>query len=399
MKRSEQLKIKRTERIERMQAILDGAKEGENTRALNDTEKTEYDTIKREVIDLDTQITEAEFVEARSSQEPQLSNSRSFNIGGKADKTYNVSKAIRQFADGGASKLDGLEAEQHQELSRGVKSNGLLIPYNQRAVADTTTNAANIDVVIAPGISIIGKEPLFQSMGCTIMPGLQGSFKLAKKAADVAGEYAEKAKITAKPGVPTYVTMSPSRIGVTETWDKELLVQENPQVHAAMIADMVKGVDRKITAKTYAVALAAAGEVAAGALTVAGFNALMAAVDTDGAFAMTRASFFDAKAVKVDDGSGKFLTALTGKNGIGLTYDGANAFYSTLFDDGAAKKYALYGAWAEIFIGMWGALEMLFDPFTLQEEGQIRTTVNKLTNIVCRNDGAFKKSPDLDAAT
>lgn len=396
MKRSEELKIQRTQKIADMQAIIDGAKEGEVARSLNTEETTRYDALKREVTELDTQIEQAEFVEARSTQEPQK---RSFNIGGKADKTYNVSKAIRQFSDGGASKLDGLEAEQHQELSRGVKSNGLLIPYHQRAVADTTTNAANIDLSIAPGISIIGKEPLYQAMGCTIMQGLQGSFKLAKKAADVAGEFAEKAAITTKPAVPTYVTMTPSRIGMTETWDKELLVQENPLVHAAMIADMVKGVDRKITAKTYATALLAATEVPGVALTVAGFNALMAAVDTDGAFAMDRASFFAAKAVPVDEGSGKFLTALTGKNGIGVTYDGAGAFYSTLFDDGAAKQYILYGAWSEIFIGMWGALEMLFDPYTLQEEGQVRTTVNKLTNIVCRNDAAFKRSPDLDATT
>jgi len=393
---AEELKIKREEKKARMREILDARKENGILRAATPEETTEYDTLKREVSTLNADIKEAE--EAQS--EPQeRTQTRSVNIIGKADKTYNVSKAIREFSDGGSSKLSGLEAEQHQELSRGMKSNGLLIPYHQRAVADTTTNAANIDLLIAPGISIIGKEPLYQLMGCTIMPGLQGSFKLATKAPDVAGEYAEKAAITAKPAVPTYVTMSPSRIGITETWDKELLAQENPQVHAAMISDMIKGVDRKITAKAYAIALAAATEVTAGALTVAGFNALMAAVDTDGAFAMDRASFFAAKAIAVDEGSGKFLTSLTGKNGVGVTYDGANAFYSTLFDDGAAKQYALYGAWAEIFIGQWGALEMLFDPFTLQEEGQVRTTVNKLTNIVCRNPAAFKRSPDLDSAT
>lgn len=395
MKLSEELKIKRAEKIARQQEILNARKAEGVLRAATTEEATEYSRLDAEVDTLDKDIEAAEKVEARSTEEPQK---RYLSIGGQA-KPYNVSKAIREFADGGNSKLSGLEAEQHQELSRGVKSNGLLIPYHQRAVADTTTNAANIDLLIAPGLSIIGKEPLYQSMGCTIMPGLQGSFKLATKAADVAGEFAEKAAITTKPAVPTYVTMSPSRIGMTETWDKELLVQENPAVHAAMIADMVKGVDRKMTAKAYAVALAAASEVADGALTVAGFNALMAAVDTDGAFAMDRASFFAAKAVAVDQGSGKFLTALTGKNGIGLTYDGANAFYSTLFDDGAAKQYVLYGAWAEIFIGQWGALEMLFDPYTLQEEGQVRTTVNKLTNIVCRNSAAFKKSPDLDSAT
>lgn len=393
MKRSEELKIKRTEKVTRMQAILDAASAA-SSRALTTEENTEFNTLKSEVTGLDQEVVDAEFVESRSLETP---TKRSMNIGGQA-KPYNVSKAIREFARGGSEKLTGIEAEQHQELSRGVQTSGLLVPYHQRAVADTTTNAATIDLLIAPGISIIGKEPLYQSMGCTIMPGLQGSFKLGKKTADVAGKFAEKAAITTKPAVPTYVTMTPSRYGITETWDKELLAQENPQVHAAILNDMVKGVDRKMTAEVYAIALAAATEVAAGALTMAGFNALMAAVDIDGAFAMTRASFFAAKGVAVDQGSGKFLTALTGKNGIGLTHDGANAFYSTLFADGANQQYAIYGAFSEIFIGLWGALELLFDPYTLQEEGQIRTTVNKLAGIVCRDAGAFVKSPDLDAA-
>lgn len=393
MKLSEELKIKRAEKAARMQEILNARKENGILRAATTEETTEYTALKAGIDTLDTDIADSEAVELRSIP----TETKKVPFIHRETKPYNISKAIREFSDGGASKLSGIEAEQHQELSRGMKSNGLLIPYHQRAVADTTTNAANIDLLIAPGISIIGKEPLYQSMGCTIMPGLQGSFKLAKKAPDVAEEYAEKATITKKPAVPTYVTMSPSRIGITETWDKELLAQENPQVHAAMIADMIKGVDRKITAKVYAVALAAASEVAAGALTMAGFNALMGAVDLDGAFAMDRASFFTAKGVQIDAGSGKFLSTLTGKNGIGVTHDGANVFYSTLFDDGAAKQYAIYGAWSEIFIGLWGALEMLFDPYTLQEEGQVRTTVNKLTNIVCRNDAAFVKSPDLDA--
>lgn len=394
MKLSEELKIKLAEKAARMQSILNARKENGILRAATTEETTEYDGLKASVTTLDTDIAEAETVEARTLETPAK---RSVTIVKEA-KPYNVSKAIREFASGGAHKLTGIEAEQHQELSRGISSNGLLVPYHQRAVADTTTNAAGIDLLIAPGISIVGKEPLYQSMGCTILPGLQGSFKLGKKTADVAAKYAEKAAITGKPTVPTFVTMSPERYGITETWDKELLAQENPAVHAAIMNDMVKSIDRKLTAEVYVVALAAATEVASGALTMAGFNDLMAAVDVDGAFAMTRASFFTAKGVAIDSGSGKFLTTLTGKNGIGLTHDGANAFYSTLFADGVNAKYAIYGAFSEIFIGMWGGLELLLDPYTLQESGQIRTTVNKLADVICRNSGVFVKSPDLDAA-
>jgi len=396
MKLSEELKIKRAEKVAEMQAILDARKTDGVLRAATTEEATKYDGLKAEVARMDTDIKDAEELEARGIEEPQK---RSFNIGGQA-KQYNVSKAIREFTKGGESALTGIEAEQHQELSRGVSSSGLLIPFHQRA-ANTTTNATNIETPLAPqlGISILGKEPLFQAMGCTVLPGLQGSFQLAKKAADVAGKYAEEAAITGTPSIPTYVTMAPSRYGITETWSKELLAQENPTVHAAILADMVKSVDRKLTAQVYATALTAATEVAAGALTPAGLDALMAAIEVDGAFAMDRGSFFALKAVKLDAGSGKFLAAMTANNGIGLTHDGANVYYSTLFADGTNQQYIIYGAWSEIFIGMYGGLELLIDPYSLQEKGQIRTTVNKLAGIVCRDSGAFVKTPDLDSAT
>jgi len=398
MKRSEQLKIKRTEKIERMQAILDGAKEGENARALKTEEQTEYDTLKREVESFDTQITEAEFVEARSAQDQQEPKKRSFNIGGKADKHYNVAKAIREFAIGGANTLTGIEAESHLEMARSIDSTGLLIPYSQRD-QNATSNADLIDVAIVPGLSIIGKEPLYKQMGLTVLEGIQGNLKIGKKAADVAAEYAEKATVTQTASVPEFLDITPVAFGITDIFTKELLAQENPKVHQQILADMVKGIDRKLTSKAYAIALAAATEVSGGQITEAGFNAMAAAIDIDGAFAMDRESFFAAKAVKFDAGSGIRLAKNGSMNGIGEAWDGTQIFYSTLFADGANKQYVVYGAWSEIWAGFWGALEILINPYTYQKTRQIEVTVNKLGNMVCRNSAAFVKSPDLDATT
>lgn len=398
MKRSEQLKIKRTEKIERMQAIIDGAKEGENARALNDTEKTEYDNLRAEITGLDTQIEQAEFVEARSAQEPQ----QKIDVQVKRQaKPYSVGKAIREFVDGGAGKLTGIEAEQHQELSRGLQTTGLLVPYQYRSasVNNATTHATSVDVTIDPNLSIIGYEPLYRNMGLTILDGLSGTLKLGKKTHDVAGKYAESAEVTAESNVPSFVTMVPERFGITDAFTKELLAQVNPQVQAAIVADMIKGCDRKITAEVYTVALAAATQVDAGAITEAGFNALAAAVDMDGAFAMDRGSFFAAKAVAFDTGSGMRLAKNGNMNGVGTTWDGTPIYYSNLFDDGAAKQYVLYGAWAEMWLGFFGALEIILDPYTRARYGEIVMTVNRLADAIVRNSGAFKKSPDLNATT
>lgn len=408
MKRSEEIKITRTGKLERMQAILDGARDGQNVRALNEAEQTEYNTLKTEVESLERQISEAEFAEQRAaapaSAPDATQHQRSAGVHiVRPSAPYSVGKAIREYMRRGAEGLTGLEAEMHQELSRGITdSSGLLVPYqHQRTISanTTTTHATSIDVVIDPNLSIIGKEPLWQQMGLTVLPGLTGQVKLGKKTADQAEKVAETTAISTESNVPSHVTMAAERYGISDLFTKELLAQENPAVQAQIIADMVKSCDRQITADVYTIALAAATEVATGAISTTGFNALMNAVDLDGAFAMTRESFFEVKGTKVDTGSGIFLATMGANNGVGATYDGVPVYYSTLFSDGSAKQYIIYGAWSEIYVGLWGALEILVNPYTYQKQGEIEITVNKLADVICRNSGAFVRTPDLDSGT
>jgi hypothetical protein len=407
MKRSDTLKITKGEKIARMEEILAAAKEGEKNRALKKEEKTEFETLKREVENLENEIEQAEFVEARAKEDDTAATTQ-HQRAGKIEKPevkrkaapYSVGKAIKEFARRGDEGLTGVEKEQHDELARGISSEGLLVPYMEsKRDQNASNNDDSIDVRIDPNLSIIGKEPLWSQMGLTILPGLQGTIKLGKKIPDEAEKVVEKSEITETANTESFVTMSPERYGITDIFTKELLAQRNPAVQAAIVYDMVKGTDRKLSADVYTIALVAASEVADGDLTVDGFNALMGAVDLDGAFAMDRASFFEAKGVKVDTGSGRFLASMGGSNGVGQTYDGANIYYSSLFDDGDAKQYVIYGAFEEIYLGFWGALEILLNPYTYQKKGQIEMTVNRLADVICRNSSAFVVSPDLDEST
>lgn len=420
MKRSEELKLQRSAKAKKMQDLLDKAK-NDNKRALTTEEQAAWDALDAEVRTLTTQIATAERAEeiagyigtrqqstrqdldgddAAANHQHQRGGSGQAPHQGRQTAPYSVGKAMREFFGRGVEGLSGLEKEQHDELARNISSEGLLVPFENHHLRDqnTTSNATSVDVVIDPNLSILGKQPLYAQMGLTVLPGLTGTFKIGKKTADVAEKVAEKTALSQTANVPSFVTMSPERYGITDIFTKELLAQENPAVHAAIIADMVNGCDRKITADVYTVALAAATAVSAGALTVAGFNALMAAVDEDGAFAMSRTSFFEAKGVKVDTGSGKFLVAPSAVNGVGASHDGVKVCYSTLFADGTDQQYAIYGAWKEMNLGFWGALEILKNPYTYQKQGQIELTVNRLANIKSRNDAAFVKTADLDAA-
>lgn len=404
MKRSDELRITRKQKLDAMQALVDKAA-GENKRAFTTDEQTAWDGLKTECDELERQITGAEYLESRQAPDNNDQTQHQSRGNGpqivKPAAPYSVGKAIREFVEGGTAGLTGLEAEQHKEMGRNITSTGLLVPYQHRSatVNTPTTHATSIDVTIDPNLSIIGYEPLYNQMGLTILNNLSGTIKLGKKTHDVADKYATGAEVVAESNVPSFVTMVPERFGITDTFAKELLAQMNPAVQAAIVADMIKGCDRKLTAEVYTVALAAASEVAAGAITEAGFNALAAAVDMDGAFAMDRGSFFAAKAVAFDTGSGLRLAKNAASNGVGTSWDGTPIYYSNLFDDGAAKQYLVYAAWSEMWMGFFGGLEIIINPYTRARWGEIEMTVNRLADVIVRNAGAFKRSPDLDSAT
>ena len=408
MKRSEQLKIARSEKVTRMEAILAAAKDGEKERKLSKEERTEFDALKSEVTELDSQITDAEFIEARQASTATDATQHQRNSGApqqmrKASNIYSISRAIRCYNENG--KLDGLEGETQSELQNilGIRSRGILIPTAplfKRANENTTsTHAAVLDAFVHPDVSIFGKEPLYEKMGATIIDGAHGSIKLSKKAPNIGQQVAEAAALSNNSTNPaTGDTLTPKRYGDTDVWTAELMAQQNPAIHAKLMSDLLKGCDRKITTDVYTHILAGATAVATGALTEAGLNALMNQVDGEGAFVMSRTSFYAGKIVKFDTGSG--LRLLNAKSaGIGETWEGVPVFYSSLFSDGAAQQYVAYGDMSELFIVRWGAVEVLFDPYTLSPNGETRVTVNRLADMGVRNDAAFAKSPDLDSAT
>lgn len=399
MKISEQLKIQKTPKVQRMNEILANT-QGASARALTEAENTEFDNLEREIKDLNKQIKRAEFAEENT---PAPTHQRQVTpISAPAVHTrqhvYSAGKALNEFArSGNVGSLTGLEASVQQELGRNISTDGILIPTSQRAVTDhdTASDAGTLEVMVDNSLMVLGSKPLWDQMGCFVLPNLKGSIKLPYKAAAKATKKAEKAAIDAGGGNPDSVTLDVARFGVSDIFSKETLATQNPTVNAAIINDMIVGADRALTADIYTTALTAAQAVADGAISVDGFNAMMGATPGMGAFAMNQATFFEAKGTPIDAGSGRFLTGLTDVEGIGVTHDGTKVFYSDLFDDVAPAKYLLYAIWRAMAVGTWGAIEVLTNPYTNQKQGQVELTVNRLANDVVRDANGFKKSPNL----
>ncbi|QZT38705.1 hypothetical protein K5X82_07345 [Halosquirtibacter xylanolyticus] len=412
----DELKIERAQKTEELENLLKRS-EKEN-RDFSEEEETQYDNLRNQVRSLNKKIERMEEVNTFSrsylphkrgkgeegtddddeeddddeKKKPKRSKSPSYN---RNNHQYDVSKAIREYSrNASCDALTGLEAETHQELQRNCpEAKGLLIPTHARA-HNTGNHAGTLDVV-QTGLSIIAPEPLYRMMGCTILEGVHGVLKLSKASAATAETKNEGEAITQGINKPESVTLSPIRYGVSDKWSQELLSQENPAVHAALLNDMYKACDRKITEDVFAKAKAAAREVTA-AFDEAGFNKLMSEVELPGAFAMSRNLFFKGKAIKFDEGSGRRLLEIGKQNGVGLNWEGVGSFYTSLFKDAAKDKRLLYGAWSEMWVGLWSGLEVLINPYTYQKNGETEITVNRLANMAVRNNAAFVKSTHIE---
>jgi HK97 family phage prohead protease len=274
---------------------------------------------------------------------------------------------------------------------------GTVISERAAVDGDTTAMAAAVPKYVQE-LDILGYEPLWKSMGVDLMTGANGTFVLPYESPIVGALVAELSNVTGDTAVPTGILVSPKRFSVQKTFTVETLASATPEFLQSVLADMVKGCDRMITKQIYVKILAGASAVAAGAITKAGFDALQggAEVETDGAFFANRATFYQAKGVAIDAGSGRFLTEKSDFAGKGYAYDGTAFWYSNLFDDGALQQYVVYGDASRIFVADYNSVEIIIDKYTKAISGQVVITVNKIADVAIKNPAAFVKTPDLE---
>jgi hypothetical protein len=270
-----------------------------------------------------------------------------------------------------------------------------------RAAADGDTTA--MAKVIPKGVaelSILGKAPLWARMGVDLNPAAQGTYELPYQSPIVGAKLAELASVTKDTLTPTGTLVKPRRFSAQKVLTLETLASASADYFQKIVDDLNKAADRAITAEVYAKILAGAQATVSGAITKAGFDALRAAaeIEMDGAFFAPRKTFFEAAGTPVDAGSGIFLAKLLEADR-GVTCDGEDFFFSTLFEDPEHEKYVLYGDPSFIHVADYGMSELIVDKYTLASNGQIVLTFNKLADVALKNPYAFSKTPDLDSTT
>lgn len=373
------LRQKRAAKLEAMQAIETRAA-NENRPELNEAEIAEFDTGMTEVRSLDTQIHRAEFLAEAERHAPATAvdgEHRSADLAG-----YSLAKAIQESM---AGRLTGLEAERHQELSRGREVRGVMVPASilMETRAVLTTSPAP-----GPGGNLVGRQImplvehprpalLIEAQGATVMRDLVGNVDLPyMPTSGAVGWVAEHVNVIRTDPTFTKSTLTPRTVGGEYEVSRRMILQSSQAIEDLMRRDLgllIRGaVDRA--------AINGPGGVAPlGILNTPG----VVIITPEAAFSDTTADMIAALELDNLTGSRGFVgnpgvmrTARKTKTAYGEVIPLADLFHGERFasttqipnDFGAhdavpGTNALIYGEWSELVIGYWSGVDILVNPY------------------------------------
>jgi len=403
MKKSDQLKQTRSAKLEKWQGIVDAA--GTENRAFTEDENTQIETLRNEVKTLDTQIEAQEDLENRQAAAAAAAGTTVESDDGEAKEKRHLRDRFsitKMFRDGMRGNLSGAEKEVQEiaiEENRAAKINfdddagsamRLHIPLSfvratQQTVAEDSGNFGGQLVQEATPRVIDGLEPklMIEELGATVLTGLSGgSIKMP-----VANSYpfewlVEGANITGQKGQFTGPTMSPKRAGLlSRGWAN------------AINAAAINGAGGAAPTGILNIAgTNAAADASAVAATFAKIVELQGLIEEDDSTETSLAYLLHPKlkaalkTVSKDTGSGRFLIENNALDG----YRFRSTSLVPVGDDTGTPIYPLiFGDFAQMYVGQWGGLSFLVNPYSEDLADSVRITVNTHADVVVALPEAF----------
>lgn len=236
------LKQERAGKLEALSVIQTRA--ANENRDLTDAETAEWTTAEGEVRALDTKIGRAEFL-AEAERRADAVPANDDHAPPRDLAGYSVAKAIQGALNG---KLEGREAEWHQELARGREMRGtLMIPaqalLEHRAVTTTTP-------VAGPGSNLIGRDIMpvrehprpklvIETLGATVMRNLVGDVDLPVLAeSGTVGWVAEHVAVTRSDPKFGKSSLSPNTVGGEYEVSRRMILQAAESIEDLLRRDL-----------------------------------------------------------------------------------------------------------------------------------------------------------------
>ncbi len=376
MLKTHEIQEKRSKLIDAGKAIEARAK-ADKRDALSAEETTDLDRIAGEIEALNGEERRARIFEAAERQaagEP---------VGG-ADRTrelrnYSVAKAVQQAA---AGRLDGVEAEFHQELARGREVRGVMVPTEallgerrDQTVGTAASGGLLVNTVQTGLVDRYRPALKVESMGATVLRGLSGFVDLPMfDASGSVGWVAEGGEATRSAVSFKKTSIAPKTVTGEYAVSRRLLLQSSQSIEEIMRRDLGFLLAQALDAA--AINGSGATNQPLGLLGTAGIGT----VTPSTAFSDTTADLI--AALELDDvtGTRAFLTNPTVmaacrklKDADGHVIPTAELFHGERMEQttqvpktlgtSANKSALIFGAWSELIVGYWSSVDVLMNPY------------------------------------
>lgn len=356
-------------------------------------------------------------------------------------RRYSILRGIQACINGRREIPDGLEGEVHQEFVRkanaaggmGFTPQGWIVPDDAplrlgRAALSTGRQQRDMQVgvfgqggamvptnLIVPVIEILRNLTVLDKVGARTMAGLQGNIVIPREtAAATAYSVAEIAALTDTVQVLDQVALTPKRVGATETYSKQLLIQSSPDVEAFVRDDLLKVIGIKWD--YLGLNGAGANSEPLGILQTPGINSVtFGATPTYAKIVSMETAIRKANArgplayisTSATRGSLKITPAtLTGST---VVSGASNALWTGPEEDGrmndamalatqqVPNDQVLAGVFDHLIHAVWGGLDVVVDIFTKAKNAEVVLTINTWGDYALRHPQAFCISTDSGA--
>jgi len=343
-------------------------------------------------------------------------------VGRASGRTFSIARmALAQAAQmkGEKCPVDAgfeIECSREAEIAMGRKAQGMYIPWDapiQRSF-ELTSNGSNIIAQnLRPDLFVdyLYAKTILAELGVTMLPGLVGDILLPKQSGQIAtGWVDETTAVTA--GNPTMIQVkgSPHTAGAYCDITRQLMLQSTPAADIIVQNTLINSLARTIQLGAFHGTGANSQPTGLFTALAAGYQSqsivAAATVTNPGTFAELESLKAVPEEANVDaDGECKWAmrpTAFRRLKGVGRV--GTTGAVPIAVEDRGAKfvadnpcfctsaltaGYGAYGKWSTMAVGMWGATDIIVDPYSLSTSGKLRIVALQNVDVMHRYLVAF----------
>lgn len=377
--------------------------------------------------ELDALVKELEAANQVEAAEQRAAEQKLDLLQKKAGRSFSLVKFVRELSEGRG--LTGLEAEVAEmgaeEYRRmGLTANGAVVPSAfiraaQGQNAGTAVDGGNlVETMAARYVEALKEKLVVAQLGATVLTDLLGEVPVITSAAISADWGAEAAVANTKKANYAKAVMKPHRNSVNVVVTKDLLRQTSFDVEQDLINKITEA--HAVLLESAAIAGKGTGNEPKGILNTVGIGDV--AMGTNGAAIswkkvveletkvnsvnanrgrmayLTNAKVFGAlKTTEKATGSGRFIMedAAAGRCN-GYVTEFSNLVPSNLTKGSGSNLSAMiFGNFQDLYIGQWGGLDIVVDPYTSKKTAEIEICLNAWNDVLVAEPKSFAAIKDI----